>query len=216
MSAELHLDAWSLIPWASGRFGRRVACVDAGGGGRPDDAEILTYLQLAQRCSLLAKHMALSWGVLKGVRVGILMRNSTAVIEAHFSAAAVHAVIVNINVSLAPRELAHVLRDSGCEVLVADAEFAATVSAALVGETAGELGGGHSLHLKHVAWVSKAATSSGGIPAAAAEADLLPPASLGVGVTQTKYEGEVICRVYSRGASDPSPLFEFLMPLSLL
>ena len=211
---ELYLDAWSLIPWASGRFGSRIACVDNGGSGRPEDAELRTYQQLAGRCCLLAKHMAASWGVIKGVRVGILMRNSTAVLETHFAAAALHAVVVNVNVSLAPRELAHVLRDSGCEVLIADGEFAAALSDALVSDTAGEGGSGPPLQLKHVAWASKTAASSGGDPAAAAGPALYLPAALGHGVTQTKYEGELFLPRRGSEEGSDAPVGELcMMPL---
>lgn len=132
MAQDLHLDAWTLVPWAVERFGCQLATVDRGASVDPSEALLLTYAQLGGRSASLARHMMAAWGIRRGSRIGVMKRNSTSVIEVHFAAAALHAIVVNVNISLAPRELAHVLRDSGCEVLIADSEFAATVSAAIV------------------------------------------------------------------------------------
>ena len=128
---DLHLDAWNLLPWAIEKYGDRLATVDRGVSNDPSEAHVLTYAQLGSRAIGLARQAAVAWGIQRGSRVGVMKHNSTSVVEIHFAAAALHAVVVNVNVSLAPRELAHVLRDSGCEVLIADAEFAAVVSAAV-------------------------------------------------------------------------------------
>lgn len=48
----------------------------------------------------------------------------------HFAAAALRAIIVNINVNLAPQELAHILADSGADIIVASPEFAEALQAA--------------------------------------------------------------------------------------
>lgn len=129
--AELHLDAWNFLSWAVERFHGRIATVDRGISADPAYAAVLTYAQLGSRCVTLARHMATTWGIQRGTRIGVMKRNSASVIEIHFAAAALHAVVVNVNTSLAPRELVHVLRDSGCHVLIADAEFSATVSTAV-------------------------------------------------------------------------------------
>jgi acyl-CoA synthetase (AMP-forming)/AMP-acid ligase II len=44
------------------------------------------------------------------------------VMEVHFACVALHALVINVNVNLAARELRHVLADSGCTVMVVDAE----------------------------------------------------------------------------------------------
>lgn len=48
----------------------------------------------------------------------------------HFAAAALRAIIVNINVNLAPQELAHILADSGADIVIASPEFAPTLQEA--------------------------------------------------------------------------------------
>ena len=128
---DLHLDAWTLVPWAIDKYGDRLATVDRNVSNDPSEARVLTYAELGSRSVGLARHLAVAWGIRRGSRIGVMKRNSASVVEIHFAAAALHAVVVNVNVSLAPRELAHVLHDSGCEALIADAEFAAVVSAAV-------------------------------------------------------------------------------------
>lgn len=48
----------------------------------------------------------------------------TQVMEVHFAVAALRAQVVNINTTLAAPELAHVLCDSGAQLIIADVEFA--------------------------------------------------------------------------------------------
>jgi len=54
----------------------------------------------------------------------------------HFAAAALRAIIVNINVNLAPQELAYILSDSGADVVVTSPEFAPVLQAAATAATA--------------------------------------------------------------------------------
>lgn len=70
----------------------------------------------------------------------------------HFAAAALHAVVVNVNVSLAPPELAYVLADSGATVLVAAPEFAGPLADALAATGADAVPA-----LRHVIWVAPSA-----------------------------------------------------------
>lgn len=99
--------------------------------------------------------MHAAWGVQgPGSRVGVMLRNCAEVMEVHFACAALHALVVNVNVNLAARELRHVLEDSGCTALVADAEFGELVAAALAPEPEG---GKQPPPLRVEAWVSKAA-----------------------------------------------------------
>lgn len=48
----------------------------------------------------------------------------------HFAAAALRAIIVNINVNLAPQELAYILADSAADIIVSAPEFAPALQAA--------------------------------------------------------------------------------------
>jgi acyl-CoA synthetase (AMP-forming)/AMP-acid ligase II len=48
----------------------------------------------------------------------------------HFAAAALRAIIVNINVNLAPQELAYILADSAADIVVSAPEFAPALQAA--------------------------------------------------------------------------------------
>jgi acyl-CoA synthetase (AMP-forming)/AMP-acid ligase II len=66
----------------------------------------------------------------RGSRVALMMRNQLEVMDAHYACAALHAVVVNVNVSLAPPELAYILGDSGAAVVVAGAEFGGALAAA--------------------------------------------------------------------------------------
>jgi acyl-CoA synthetase (AMP-forming)/AMP-acid ligase II len=204
MDAEAsHLDAWALIPWAAQRYRDRLAIVDlsTAGSAKPEGAGLLTYAQLGERCAQLASHMASAWGVRRGTRVGVMLRNSAEVVEAHFAAAAAHAIVVNVNVSLAPRELAHVLRDSGCHALIADAEFADTVAAALAIAADAEAQQGRAtpadgppqaqqgaacFQLKTVAWVHKAAPQ----PSTGSQRPVPPPPGTLGNVSYVQYAGE--------------------------
>ena len=197
------MDIWDLIPWAVDQFGSRIAIVDPdvpyNGIGAPPTTEtqqLLTYTQLGDRCCCLAAMMKATtgdgrctgaggtgwgWSVSRGGRVGVMLRNSAAAIEAHFACAAIHAVVVNVNVSLAPAELAHVLRDSGCEALIVSYEFHSVVSAAIQILTQGDITPGASStgYLRIVAWVG---TNAG----------IATTEVLGVqwALTEVKFEGE--------------------------
>jgi acyl-CoA synthetase (AMP-forming)/AMP-acid ligase II len=54
----------------------------------------------------------------------------------HFAAAALRAIIVNVNVNLAPQELAHILADSGADIIVASPDFAPALQAAAAAASA--------------------------------------------------------------------------------
>jgi acyl-CoA synthetase (AMP-forming)/AMP-acid ligase II len=119
-------DAWHLLELAAIHHADTLAVVDcaAGGGGRQ-----LTYSQLFDRTTSLAAHLA-SVGVRRGDRIGVLSRNASYVIELHFAAAALHAVVVNMNIHLAPRELAFIAADSAPKVVFADTHVADSLLAA--------------------------------------------------------------------------------------
>ncbi|KAL4853302.1 4-hydroxybutyrate--CoA ligase 2 [Chlorella vulgaris] len=119
-------DVWQLLELAAIHHADKLAVIDcaAGSGGRQ-----LTYSQLFDRAAALAAHLAAA-GVRRGDRIGVLSRNAAHVIELHFAAAAIHAVVVNLNIHLAPRELAFICADSEPRLVFADTHCAAALLAA--------------------------------------------------------------------------------------
>lgn len=116
-------DAWQILELAAIHYPEKLAVVDCG------NDTLLTYAELHQRATRLAAWLQRS-GVRRGDRVGILARNSSYVMELHFAAAALHAVVVNLNIHLAPAELAYILSDSKPKVTFADRAYAASLVAA--------------------------------------------------------------------------------------
>lgn len=88
----------------------------------------LTYRQLNQRANQLANAWQEQWGVAKGDRVAVLAKNRSEYLEALFAAAKLGAILVPLNVRLAPRELAYILNDCQPRGLLLEQEFAATVN----------------------------------------------------------------------------------------
>jgi hypothetical protein len=140
------LDAWRLLQDAAAAHGGTLAVVDAhggsggagsgggvsgGAGAAGAGARVLTYAQLARRAAALAAALGAAGAAGRGSRLAVLMRNRAEVLEAHFAAAALHAVVVNVNTALAPEELAFVLADSGATTVLASDEFAPALTAAL-------------------------------------------------------------------------------------
>ena len=140
------LDAYELLKFSSASYGDRIALVQTGIQG-PD--VLRTYQQLHQGSIALAHRLA-KLGVHRGTPVAVMLRNRYEVIEAHFAAAALHALIVNVNVNLAPQEVAYILSNSAAEVLLTDAEFHPVIEAAL-----GEAGAACTLiPLKSIIWAA--------------------------------------------------------------
>ena len=82
-----------------------------------------TYGELSdriQRCAAALKAV----GVKKGDRVAYLVPNIPAMLEAHFALPLLGAILVAINVRLAPEEIAYICSHSGADILVADCELA--------------------------------------------------------------------------------------------
>ncbi|MER7182324.1 long-chain fatty acid--CoA ligase [Streptomyces hyaluromycini] len=105
--------------------GDRIALVD---GDRR-----ITYSELDWRTGQLADALR-ELGVRRGDRVAALMTNSAAFLETLFAAAKLGAVFVPINFRLAPPEVAHLLADSGADVLVWSGHLSPLARAALAGE----------------------------------------------------------------------------------
>ena len=93
-----------------------------------------SYRQFADRSRRLAGALA-ARGIAPGDRVAALCANSSTMLEVHHGVPWAGAVLVPLNVRLAPEELAYILRHSGAALLVADQQFAATAT-----EVAGAVG----------------------------------------------------------------------------
>ena len=182
------LDAWSLVLHASAKHSQTLAVVDCGSSTR-----LLTYDQLMRRSCSLAACLLTKHGVQPGCRIAVLLRNRSEVLEVHFAAAALHAVIVNLNVSLQPPELRFILHDSQAEVLIADEELRPTLAKVLFPEGPGEAEAGAAasteplavgVRLKLILWTTSAAAAA----AAAAATGAMPP------FFSLMYEGECIAQ----------------------
>src|SRR5579862_7937708 len=90
----------------------------------------LTYRDLKRCADALAASLA-GLGIVKGDRVGIMLPNCPQYIVAAFAVLRLGAVIVNINPSYTPRELAIIAGDSGARVLITLDALAPAVLAAL-------------------------------------------------------------------------------------
>lgn len=117
-------DVWQLLELAAIHHPGALAVVDCA-----DPRRQLTYQQLYDRSVALAGYLR-AQGLRRGDRLGLLSRNCSYVLELHFAAAALHAVVVNLNIHLAPRELAFILGDSAPCLLFADRAYATNLLAA--------------------------------------------------------------------------------------
>jgi long-chain acyl-CoA synthetase len=95
--------------------------------------ERLTFEEHFRHAATFAHRLAEQYGVRKGDRVAIAMRNFPEWSVAFFGAAALGAVVVPLNAWWTAPELEYGLRDSGAKVLIADQERAARLAEALPG-----------------------------------------------------------------------------------
>ncbi|WP_240808531.1 class I adenylate-forming enzyme family protein [Actinomadura geliboluensis] len=93
----------------------------------------LTFAGHYARAAAFARVLIGRYGVAKGDRVAIAMRNYPEWSVAFFGAAAAGAVVVPLNAWWSADELEYGLADSGAEVLIADAERAERLAGALPG-----------------------------------------------------------------------------------
>ncbi|HWZ53713.1 MAG TPA: long-chain-fatty-acid--CoA ligase [Candidatus Acidoferrales bacterium] len=82
----------------------------------------LTYAQFADRARRLAGGLQ-SLGVAPGDRVAFLSLNCHRLIEAYYGVLEAGAVLLPLNIRLAPHELAFILRDAGVKILFVGKEF---------------------------------------------------------------------------------------------
>src|SRR3712207_3716544 len=83
---------------------------------------VLTYRELEDRAERLAAGLA-SAGLRKGDRVCVLMHNRIEWLEIFFALARLGGVLVPANHLLTPREIHHVIADSGATWLFAEAQL---------------------------------------------------------------------------------------------
>jgi fatty-acyl-CoA synthase len=93
-------------------------------GGEAGAATRIPYSLLHSRATRLA-HGLRALGVRRGDRVGYLGANHPAFLETLFAAGTLGAIFVPLHLRFAPSDLAWVLQDTGCSILVYGAETAA-------------------------------------------------------------------------------------------
>jgi len=84
--------------------------------------ERFTYAQFAERVSKLAGALRRA-GVRAGDRVAFLSTNCHRLLEAYYGVVEAGAVLLPLNIRLAPQELAYILNDSGTSVLFLQSNF---------------------------------------------------------------------------------------------
>jgi long-chain acyl-CoA synthetase len=121
-----------------------------------EDLETLTWRQLNGRVNQLAKVLQ-SLGVVKGDTVMLLARNRLQCVEAFFACAKIGAIYSPINWRFVAAEIEYVLGDSGCNVLLVDAEYGALVRGLEAEGRTGQVrsvigfGDGHGFRLDYAA-----------------------------------------------------------------
>jgi len=122
----------ALLDRVAARFGDRDALVDCASGRRWD------YRQLQLDVDALAVGL-LELGIDKGDRVGLWAPNCPEWTLVQFATAKIGAVLVNINPSYRTHELAYVLNQSGCRLLIAAREVRGSVYTDMVDSVRDEL-----------------------------------------------------------------------------
>jgi fatty-acyl-CoA synthase len=89
--------------------------------------ERFTYSQFGERVDRLSNAL-LDLGLKKGDTAAILHRNCHYYLETYFATMQVGIVLCPLNYRLSPRELAFILNDNGAKALIAETDFADTVT----------------------------------------------------------------------------------------
>src|SRR5580698_10175219 len=88
--------------------------------------ERFTYAQFAERVGRLAGALRQA-GIQAGDRVAFLGMNCHRLLEAYYGVPEAGAVLLPLNIRLAPEELAYILNDSGATVLFVEKQFVGLV-----------------------------------------------------------------------------------------
>jgi len=133
------------LRYAEQQFQKRTAVVCG--------KERFTYAQFAERVSRLAGALRKA-GVQTGDRVAFLSTNCHRLLEAYFGVIEAGAVLLPLNIRLAPQELAYILNDSGARVLFLQSHFLKLLESFRTHLTT--VKSFHSLdHLTGVEWMSE-------------------------------------------------------------
>src|SRR5467141_3152903 len=103
------------LRYAEQQYPRRTAVVC--------NQERFTYAQCADRARRLAGALRQA-GVLPGDRVAFLSTNCHRLLEAYYGVLETGAVLLPLNIRLAPDELAYILNDAGAGILFLEKQFA--------------------------------------------------------------------------------------------
>jgi fatty-acyl-CoA synthase len=117
-SMNLPLTPVRFLRYAQQQFPRKLAVVCGD--------QRLTYAQFAHRVSRLAGAI-LQAGIKPGDRVAFLSCNCHRLLEAYYGVLEAGAVLLPLNIRLAPPELAFILNDSGARLLFLEKQFLGTV-----------------------------------------------------------------------------------------
>jgi fatty-acyl-CoA synthase len=101
--------ATDFIKRAVSQYGKKIGIVD--------ENVRFTYKEFGDRVNRLSNAL-LGLGVAKGDRVSVIDTNTHRLLELHFGAPQIGAILLPINIRLSPREITYVLNDSGAKVLV--------------------------------------------------------------------------------------------------
>jgi len=93
------------------------------------EGERLSFDDMNRRANRFAHALREVAGVAPGDRVGLLVKNSPAFIEALYAVLKLSATVVPINIFLAPPEVAFILADCGVKVLIVSGDFLPVVPA---------------------------------------------------------------------------------------
>ena len=121
-------DAWDILKLAGQHFRDNVAYVD------PDSQKTLTYSQLLSQGAHLASWLQRQ-GIQRGDRIAVMLHNCIEAIQLHFAAAAIHAIVVNINTHWVDREIQLVLEDSSPQLIFLHPQYLGPVQAAMLAPT---------------------------------------------------------------------------------
>src|SRR6202035_5276519 len=140
---------------------------------RPDRVAIhfegrrITYGELDRRASQVANGL-IGAGVASQKRIAVLAKNSPAFFELWFGATKAGAVLVPVNVRLAPPEIAFVVDDAQADLLFVGADFYAAIEkVAPALKTVREIiaiDGGHPSWPDYAAWLARQPASDPALP----------------------------------------------------
>ncbi len=96
----------------------------------------ITFSELKRQVDILAGYLQQKMQVIKGDRVALFMQNSPQFIIAFYAILRAQAVVVPINTMNMPQEIAHIVKDSGCKVIIYGQELGANLGQLIGNELA--------------------------------------------------------------------------------